>query len=154
MALVVTASGYRKVGLGYDDATGEAGIVLRVQLGENVAKGDCLAVSGAADNQYLKQANEYDTTCIAAEAGSANGYIWAWTTGSICQVLFKENTASVRGYVAISDAVDGRGNNIDLATIGGNPSIDTHFKEIGHVKESKGAVEGVSNLVLIHFHTL
>lgn len=152
MALIIPFNGGNSVAIGYDSTTGESGVLLKVQLGENVVKGEVLAVSGAADNKYIKQTAEYDAVCVAAEAGSTNGYIWAWTTGSICQVLFKDSTASVRGYVAISDAVDGRANNVDLATIGGLPAADIHFKEIGHIKESKNA--GTNLLVLIHFHTL
>lgn len=136
----------------HDQATGEMGLQLYVQIGENVVKGEVLAVSGAADNKYIKQTAEYDAVSVAYEAGSADGFIWTWTTGAICQVLYKDSTASTRGFVAISDAIDGRASDIDLSVINGNPSTAAHFKEIGHVKESKTA--GTNVLVLIHFHTL
>ena len=136
----------------YDPNTGEMGAQVKVQVAEAVVKGSLLAVSSSADRKYIKQASEYDTCAIAYEASDADGYIWAWTTGAVCQMLVKDSTAITRGYVAISADTDGRMDNIDLSTIGGNPAITTHFKEVGHVLESKSA--GTNVLVLIHFHTL
>ena len=134
-----------EIALGYDTTTGEKGILLKVLLGENVLKGQLLAVSPAANNKYVLQTSEYDTTCIAAEAGSSDESIWAWTTGSICEVLFREDTGSTRGYIAISDSKDGYANEVDSSTIGGNPAISTHFKEVGHVKETVAAPGGVES---------
>ncbi len=147
-----TLSAGTNVRLAYDDTTNERGMQLKVQIAETIVKGECLAPSASVDNKMIKQTNEYDTVLIAYEGGSADGYIWAWTTGSICQVLFKDSTASTRGRIAIADAVDGRASDVDMATIQGNPATTEHFKEIGHVKESKNA--GTNVLVLIHFHTL
>jgi hypothetical protein len=152
MALSVPFNAGNTVAIGFDSATGESGVLIKVQLAENVVKGEVLSVSPSADNKYIKQANEYDAVAIASEAGSSNGYIWAWTTGSVCQVLFKDGVAPVRGYVATSADTDGRGNAVDIATIGGNPAIDIHFREIGHIRESKSS--GTNVLALVHFHTL
>lgn len=144
-----------EVALGYDSATGEKGILLKVYVAEAVLKGELLSVSTATDSHYIKQTNEFDVTCIAQETVGEAKSIWAWTTGSICQVRYKDDTASVRGYVCIADGVDGRASDLDISTIQEDPPIATHFKEIGHVKETKAVPsEGNSNLVLIHFHTL
>jgi hypothetical protein len=67
-------------------------------------------------------------------------------------MLVKDSTAMVRGYVAIAADTDGRASNTDIAAIPGNPAIDTHFKEVGHVLESKDA--GTDVMCMIHFHTL
>lgn len=142
-----------EVALGYDSATGEKGILLKVYVAEAVLKGELLSVSTATDSHYIKQTNEFDVTCIAQETAKEAKSIWAWTTGSICQVRYKDDTASRRGYICIADVVDGRANDIDVTTI--VASAETHFKQIGHVKETKAVPsEGNSNLVLIHFHTL
>jgi len=135
-----------------DNVTGEMGLQLKVQIGENIVKGEPLSVSTAANNKYVKQTAEYDCVAIAGESGSADGYIWVWTTGAICQVLYKDATASTRGFVCIADATNGRASDVDLSTIAGLPASDVHFKEIGHVKETKTG--GTNVLVLIHFHTL
>jgi hypothetical protein len=143
------------VRLAVDTTTGESGLQFRVQIAEAVVKGSVLAVSAGADNKYIKQTVEFDCCAIAYEAGAQDSYIWAWTTGAICQVLYKVNTASTRGWVAVADADDGFASDIDIASIGGNPATTAHFKEIGHVKQTLTAGgAGVSNLVLIHFHTL
>ena len=136
----------------YDSVTGERGPQLKIQISENVVKGELLHPSATTDMKYSKQTVEYDVTSVAYEAGSADDYIWTWTTGAMCQMLVKDSTAMVRGYVAIAADTDGRASNIDLGTIGGNPSIDTHFKEVGHVLESKDA--GTDVICMIHFHTL
>ena len=140
------------VRLAYDTVTLESGLQLKVQIAENVVKGEVLSVSPSADNKYIKQANEFDACAIAYEAGSADGYIWVWTTGAICQVLLKDTIASTRGYLAISADTDGRADSLDIATISGTPATTAHFKEIGHHKESKAG--GTNVLTLIHFHTL
>lgn len=139
----------------YNSSTGEFGLQLKVQIAEAVVKGNVLAVSPSADNKYILQTSEFDGACVAYEAGSTNDYIWAWTTGAVCQVLYKNETASTRGWVCVSDAVDGRASDVDISTIAGTPATTAHFKEIGHVKETKSAPgTGLANLVLIHFHTL
>ena len=141
-----------KVALGYDSETGEAGLLLKIQVAEAVVKGNILSVSPSVNNKYIKQTNEFDTVCIAAQAGAQEAHIWAWTTGAICQVLNKDSTNSTRGWVCVADAADGRASDMDIATIGGNPQTTAHFKEIGHVKES--VTGGTNKLVLIYFHTL
>lgn len=153
MALQIQAFNDNSVAFGYDSVTAEKGLLLHIQIAEAVSKGMTLAVSPSVDKKYIKQTAEFDCVCIAAEAGSGDAYIWAWTT--VCQVLYKENTASTRGYVALASATDGYAEDIDLATIGGSPATTAHFKEIGHVLESKSAGgAGTFQSVLIHFHTL
>ena len=141
-----------KVRMVYDTTTLEMGLQLKVQIAENVVKGECLSVSPSADNKYIKQTNTYDVCAIAYEAGSADGYIWVWTTGAICQVLFADGVTVTRGYLATGHATDGRADSTDIATISGNPAISAHFTEVGHIKESKAS--GTNVLALVHFHTL
>jgi hypothetical protein len=140
------------VRMAVDTTTGESGLQLRVQIAEAVVKGEGLSVSPSVDNKYIKQTNMYDVCAIAYEAGSADGFIWVWTTGAICQVLFADGVTVTRGYLATGHATDGRADSTDISVISGNPATDAHFKEWGHIKESK--TSGTNVLALVHFHTL
>jgi len=139
---------------GFDSATGARGFLKKGinRTGGNSVLGNLVSMSTATDYEYIKQANTYDSVGVVAEAGIAEGSeMWIWTTGSRCQVLFKENTASTKGNILLADAVDGRGS--DVANPGGGlPGTDVHFSECGHVCQSTSASAGVSNLVLCELH--
>jgi hypothetical protein len=141
------------VAIGHDSATGERGFMTKVinRTGHTSVKGELVALSTATDKEVILQANEYDTVGIVQEAGVAEGSeMWIWGDGSICQVLYKDSTASTRGNILIADAVDGRGS--DIANPGtGLPAAETHFKECGHCLESKSAGTNVLALCRIHF---
>jgi len=76
--------------------------------------------------------------------------MWVWMPGSICQVLFKNSTASTRGNVALAADTDGRA--IDVAVPSSNPVVAEHFKEIGHVLETKSSGTNVLVLVATHYN--
>jgi hypothetical protein len=142
-------------GYGYDSATGERGFVVKVKngTGGNTVKGQLVACSTSADDTVILQANEFDTIGAIAEAGVANGaYFWMWVNGSICQVRYKANTGSTHGNILIADADNGDASDITNPG-GGLPGTDTHFKECGHVLETKSAGGlGTYQLVLCSLH--
>mgnify|MGYP007112908832 CR=1 FL=1 len=77
--------------------------------------------------------------------------MWVWCNGSVAQVLFKDSVAATHGNILLAGDTDGRA--IDVANPGGGlPGTDTHFKECGHVLESKTAGTGVLALCSLHFN--
>jgi hypothetical protein len=137
-----------------DTTTGERGFLVKIinRTGATSVKGTLVSASTTADGEAIKQANEYDTIGVIYQAGIAEGSpMWIWVTGSIAQVLYKNSTAATHGNILIADAVDGRAS--DIANPGGGlPGTDTHFKECGHVLESKGAGTNVLVLAMLHFN--
>jgi len=143
--------GNEKAAIGYDAATGERGFLLKMKnkTGGNTVKGQVVSASGTVDNSFILQANEFDSFGIVQEGGIADGSdAWVWINGSVAQVLFKDSTAAVRGYVALAADTDGRATNVEVPS--SNPVVAEHFKEIGHVLESKEG--GTDVLVLCHLH--
>jgi hypothetical protein len=142
------------VAIGHDSSTHERGLLLKItnRTGGNSVKGTLCSANPSADREVIKQANEYDAFCVVQEAGIAEGSeMWVWVTGSICQVLFKNGVSPTRGDVAICADTDGRAN--QFANPGsGLPAIETHFKEIGHILESKASGTDVLALVTLHFN--
>ena len=155
MALDIFTFGNSMTGIAYDSTTNERGFVVKVKnsTGSASVKGQLVACSTSADDSVILQANEYDTIGAFAESGIANGaYAWMWINGSICQVRYANNTGSTHGNILIADAEDGHGS--DIANPGGGlPGTDTHFKECGHVMETKSAGGvGTFQLVLCSLH--
>ena len=143
--------GNEKAAIGYDAATGERGFLLKMKnkTGGNTVKGQVVSASGTVDNSFILQANEFDSFGIVQEGGIADGSdAWVWINGSVAQVLFKDSTAAVRGYVALAADTDGRATNVEVPS--SNPVVAEYFKEIGHVLESKEG--GTDVLVLCHLH--
>ncbi len=132
--------------------TPEGGIAIKVTNGTGVAsvKGSLVSVNPSTDNTFILQANEYDTFGIVYESGIANGQdTWIVIQG-IAEVLVKNTTAMTRGYVAIAADTDGRATCVAVPTA--NPADTTHWKEIGHVLESKIAGTNILCKCVIHFN--
>lgn len=142
------------VALGYDSTTGARGFLQKIvnRTGHASVLGELVALSTSADKEAILQANEYDTIGVVAEAGVAEASeMWVWGDGSICQVLYKDTVAATHGNILI--AADTNGRAIDIANPGGGiPGTDTHFKECGHVMESKGGGANVLVLCRLHFN--
>jgi hypothetical protein len=136
-----------------DTTTGECGLQIKMlnKTGGSSVKGTLVSASTATDNGFILQANEYDTIGVVDEAGVADGSeAWIWVQGRV-QVLFKNTVAATRGNILLAADTDGRA--IDAANPGGGlPGTDTHFKECGHVNESKIAGTNVLVLATIHFN--
>ena len=150
MALQLLTAG-DVVALGFDPATGERGFLTKIVNGTGAAsvKGALVSESTTADNQYIHQSNEFDTIGVVAEAGIADGSAtWIWKNGSRCQVLLKDGESATRGYLMLAADTDGRARNVDVPS--SNPAVAEHFKEVGHVAESKAS--GTNVLVLTDTH--
>lgn len=149
---VITAGGM--AALGYNPITKERGFLVRIANGTGSAsvKGSLVSASTAANDRFILQANEFDTIGVVAESGIANAALtWIWVTGSVCQVLYKNGSAATRGNILLAADTDGRA--IDITNPGsGLPGTDTHFKECGHVLESKSAGTNVLALAMLHFN--
>ena len=132
MALQYISDGGGKAAIGYDSATNERGFLVKFinRTGGNSVKGTLVSCSTTADREVVKQASEYDTIAIVQEDGVAEGSeMWCWMSGSVCQVLFKNSTASTRGNILLAADTDGRA--IDISNPGiGLPGTDVHFKEM------------------------
>lgn len=140
-----------KVRLIYDPLTEEKGIQTKIinKTGAASVKGCLVTASKSYDMAVELQTNEFDTIGIIAESGIEDGVeVWIWKNGSICQVLANDNDAATRGFLAIADATNGRATFIEVPNT--NPVQAEHFKEIGHVLESKAG--GVNVLVLCEIH--
>lgn len=133
--------------------TPEGGLAVKRinKTGAASVKGALVATSTAVDNSVILQANTYDTIGVFYESGVADGSV-AWVVVSgIADVLYKDATASTRGNILIADAVDGRAS--DIANPGsGLPAVDTHFKECGHVMETKAGGTNVLVKCVLHFN--
>ena len=140
--------------IGYDSATNERGILCKFinRTGGNSVKGTLVTVSTTTDREVIKQVNEYDVIGVVQESGVAEASeMWVWMNGSVCQVLYKNTVAATHGNILLAADTDGRA--IDVANPGtGLPATDTHFKECGHVMESKTAGTDVLALACLHFN--
>jgi len=143
--------GNAKAAFGYDAATGERGFLIKMKnkTGAATVKGTVVSADSANDNAFVAQSNEFDAFGVVQEAGVADtSDAWIWVNGSVAQVLFKDSTAAVRAYIALAADTDGRATNVEVPS--SNPIVAEHFKEIGHVLESKDG--GTDVLVLCHLH--
>lgn len=133
-------------------ANGLTGLAVRLinGTGQPSVLGSVVAISPAADNCFILQTNEFDAIGVVAESGRATGQVtWVIISG-VAKVLFKNGVAPVRGNVALSADTDGRATYIAVPSA--NPIQAEHFKEIGHVMESKQAGTNIIANVLIHFN--
>jgi len=152
MALILTST-TGLVAIGSDTATNERGFLVKVKnnTGGASVKGHILAACPDMDNAVCIESNGFDPIGICAESGIANGSdMWMWANGSICQVLMKDATAAVRGYVGLCDDVDGRA--YVVAVPSSNPVVAEHFRELGHCTQSVDAGTNVLALFSIHFN--
>lgn len=141
-------------GIGSDLTTGERGFLVSIinDTGAPSVKGNLVHASLTTDQAFALQTNEFDTFGIVAVSGIAAGSpCWVWGDGSLARVLFKDGVTPTRGYICIAADTDGRADNIPFPG-GGLPGTDTHFRECGHVLESK--VAGVNVLALARCHYL
>jgi len=141
------------VALGSDQATGARGTLTRIinGCGHTSVLGECVSNSPSSDNQFVCSPSGFDCIGVVAEAGVAQGApCWVWKNGSRCQVLFADGQSATRGQIALGSDTDGRAYNI--AVPDSNPVQAEHFREIGHVCESKIAGTNVLVLCDIHFN--
>ena len=131
--------------------TPEGGLALRLTNKTGVAsvKGTIVEAHAATDNAFrVCDANSLEMFGIVYEDGIADGAECLVVVGGRVQVLLKDATASTRNFwVRVSD-VAGRAD----ATTASPPATPTHFYEIGHCIESKGADTDVLAFIILHFN--
>lgn len=139
--------------IGQNTTTNERGHLVRMinGTGSTSVKGTLISASTTVDNQFVLQANEFDAFGVIAESGIASGQeCWIWVNGSTCEVLWENGQSSTRGYLAICAPTDGMA--LNVAVPNSNPTVGEHFKECGHVLQSKTAGTNVLVLCQIHFN--
>ena len=130
--------------------TREGGLALRLtnKTGGASVKGTLVEGSAGTDNAFTTTVvDTVECFGVVYEDGIADGSECLVVIGGRCQVLLKDATASTRGnWVETSDVV-GRAD----ATSASPAAAPTHFKEIGHCIESKGADTDVLAFIMMHF---
>lgn len=133
--------------------TEEGGYAVRLLNGTGAAsvKGSLMSASTTADLTVILQANEYDCFGVCYEDGIAAGeLVWVVIAG-LADVLVEDAHAMVHGELALSAPTNGRASSTTNPG-SGLPAADVHFKEIGHVLESKTAGTGVLCRYVLHFN--
>lgn len=85
---------------------------------------------------------------IVAENGIADGDECFIIVGGVAQVLLEDTTASTRGNWVMVSGTAGRADATNANPVG----VPSHWREIGHCLESKGAGTNVLAKVLLHFN--
>jgi len=133
--------------------TVEGGIAVKMtnKTGSASVKGSLISASTTVDNSFILQSNEYDTMGVVYQDGVADGSeCWIVVSG-IAEVLMKDGVTPTRGDILIAADTNGRADR--TANPGsGLPAVDTHFKECGHLVESKVAGTSVLAKAVIHFN--
>ena len=129
----------------------EGGIALRLtnKTGAASVKGTIVEAHGTVDNAFrVCDANSVEAFGIVYEDGVADGSECLIVVGGRCQVLLKDATASTRNFWVQTSDVAGRAD----ATNASPAAAPTHFLEIGHAIESKGADTDVLAFIMLHFN--
>ena len=131
--------------------TPEGGLALRLtnKTGAASVKGTLVEADGAVDGAFdIADADSKECCGVIYEDGIADGDECLIVISGRCQVLLKDATASTRrNWVKTSD-VAGRAD----ATNASPAAAPTHFEEIGHCIESKGADTDVLAFIMLHFN--
>ena len=106
--------------------------------------------AGPIDNSFVSTGvNDDHPVGVVFDAGIADGSLCRVVKGGRAQVLLKNGTASTSGNWVKTADVAGRAD----ATLVGPPGFNvTHFQEIGHCQETKGAGVGVLAWCSLHFN--
>jgi len=133
---------------GYVD-TYEGKVKIVNKTGANSVKGMVVAVSTVTDNSFMVNPIDGDFPMgIVYEDGIADGQeTWVTVSGK-AQVLLVDAVATTRGYIMVSSSTTAGRVDTTLAI----PTPVVHFREIGHVLESKTAGTNVLVWAIIHFN--
>lgn len=129
---------------------GGLAILMKNRSGAPTVKGSSVHTSTTYDNAFELQTSGFDTIGFVYESGIADGDDCYIVIAGIADVLWKDGETSTRGYVALADDVDGRCYNVAVPSA--NPVVAEHFREIGHVLESKGSGTNVLVKCIVHFN--
>ena len=136
--------------------TAEGGVAYKMinKTGSASVKGSIVTVNSALADSVKLQVNEFDAIGVMYEDGIADGqYCWVVKNGK-ADVLLKDGTASTIGNWVISADTDGRADASQPTPTPNNTTGEhtTHFKEIGHCLETKGAGTDVLARITLHFN--
>ena len=154
MALQYISTGDGLAGFASDSATNERGAWIKIlnDTGTTSVKGSLISASTSTNVAAILQSNEFDAFGVVQESGIAIGSLMrVWVNGAICQVLIVDGKGTTRGEILVCDATDGRGTTITNPG-SGLPAVEIHFKECGHVLETKSSGTNVLALCMIHFN--
>jgi len=130
--------------------TEEGGLAIRLtnETGLASVKGTIVEADSGVDNAFdIADASSNHSIGVVYEDGIVDGAECLIVISGRCQVLLKDATLSTRGnWVKVSD-VAGRAD----ATGGSPAAAPTHFLEIGHCLESKGADTDVLAYCTLHY---
>jgi len=135
--------------------TPEGGLAVKLinKTGAASVKGSLVSSNpavGSLAGSVVLQSNEFDTIGVFYDSGVPDGNnAWVVVSG-LADVLWKNSTGSTKGNVAIADAVDGRAS--DIAVPSTSPAAAEHFKEIGHVLETKSGGTDILVRCVLHFN--
>lgn len=136
--------------------TPEGGVAYKMvnKTGSASVKGSLVAASLTTYDGFRLQASEFDTIGVVYEDGIADGqYCWVVKNGK-ADVLLKDGTASTVGNWVIGADTDGRADASQPTPTPNNTTGEhtTHFKEVGHCLETKGAGTNVLARCTLHFN--
>jgi hypothetical protein len=130
--------------------TPEGGIAVKLTnlTGGVTIKGTVVAIDTTTDNAFkVGPANSDTPIGFVYNAGVADGEEALVVVLGIAEVLMKNTIAPIHGYVAYMSDTAGRADN--AATI---PDTTRHWRELGHVMESKAGGTNVLAKLIIHFN--
>jgi hypothetical protein len=115
----------------------------------------CNESGAGADNVFtIEDADDNHPIGAVYENGIPDGGLCWVVVGGIAEVLLEDSTAATRGYwVRVSTNQAGRVDITNQAPPGGTiQALETHFQEMGHCLESKGAGTDVLCKIVMHFN--
>jgi hypothetical protein len=122
------------------------------KTGAASVKGTMASPSATTDLAFDLVTNQYDAIGVVFDDGVPDGGLCRVVINGLVQVLFENGNAPVREYWLRASTVAGRGYNEAAPSGGGFVNAAEHFKEVGHVLESKTAGTDVLAWCLVHFN--
>lgn len=128
---------------------GGKGYRLTNKTGAASVKGTLIKLDPTNDNSFiLTAADDVECMGVVYDNGVADGSECFIVTEGRCQMLLKDATASTRGNWIKTADVAGRAD----MTSASPAAAPTHFEEVGHCMESKGADTDVLAFANAHFN--
>lgn len=127
--------------------TSLGGLAIKLTAGEDLAAGELVRASGAADDTALKTTISDDMPMGVVYAAATTGNsVWVVVQG-IAEVQFDGATTPARGHIAFASGATA-GTATSSASL---PTVAEHNREIGHVIQSAGAA-GAKVRCVLHFN--
>jgi hypothetical protein len=141
--------GYYKFGSAMlTDIGGFASLFTNTSVG-TLKKGTAVHLSETVNYGVEAQVDEFDCVGFVYEDSLAGAECWVVVAG-IGEALLLDGTTATKGWWTKASATDGR---VEVTTAPGSvgaAAAATHFREVGHCLETKGAGTDVLVKLLIH----